>query len=158
MPLSLASPPKKLLPWTPSTAWHWKLLTMRLKMVSYTWQDMPKRTIRKLLTTCFILSAGLSTESLRGSQTAVYGCSMTQEYQTMLMRDMDAMPRQAATGIVQTLLPNRISWYFDLHGPSVFVDSACSSSMAAIDMACQAMASGDATAVSYIPSRSIGKS
>lgn len=43
------------------------------------------------------------------------------------------------------MLPNRISWHFHLLGPSVFVDTACSGSMVALDLACQALRNGDAT-------------
>ncbi len=38
---------------------------------------------------------------------------------------------------------NRVSFAFDLGGPSLAVDSACSSSLVAIHLACQALRSGD---------------
>ena len=38
---------------------------------------------------------------------------------------------------------NRVSYHFDLHGPSLTVDSACSSSLTAIHLACQALTSGE---------------
>ncbi len=41
---------------------------------------------------------------------------------------------------------NRVSYHFDLHGPSLTVDSACSSSLTAIHLACQALASGECSA------------
>ncbi|KAF2807344.1 uncharacterized protein BDZ99DRAFT_500567 [Mytilinidion resinicola] len=43
------------------------------------------------------------------------------------------------------MLANRIGWFFGLTGPSVNLDSACSSSMMAMDFACQALSSGDAS-------------
>ncbi|KAK3329248.1 hypothetical protein B0H66DRAFT_634456 [Apodospora peruviana] len=91
-------------------------------------------------------SAGIPVESIRGSRTAVFGGSMTNDYATMLSRDADTVPRQAIMGTATCLLANRVSWYFHLTGPSVQVDTACSSSMVALDMACQSMRSGDATA------------
>lgn len=73
---------------------------------------------------------------------------MSDDYSRMTAQDPEDHHRMAATGNFASIIPNRVSWYFDLHGPSVHVDSACSSSLLAVDMACQAIQSGDATAVS----------
>jgi acyl transferase domain-containing protein/acyl carrier protein len=40
-------------------------------------------------------------------------------------------------------IPNRVSYYFDLHGPSLAIDSACSSSASALHLACQSLKQGD---------------
>lgn len=40
-------------------------------------------------------------------------------------------------------IANRVSYIFDLHGPSMAVDSACSSSMVAIDEACDSLKNGN---------------
>lgn len=93
--------------------------------------------------------AGIPIETIRGSRTAVYAASFSDDYARMLAKDPDKAPRQTGTGIATSILPNRISWYFDLHGPSIHVDTACSSGLVALDMACQAMRSRDATAVCF---------
>lgn len=36
-------------------------------------------------------------------------------------------------------IPNRVSYFFDLHGPSMAIDSACSSSLTAIHLACESI-------------------
>jgi len=95
-----------------------------------------------------VVLAGIPVENLRGSRTAVYSASMSDDYSRMTAQDPEDHPRMAATGTFASIIPNRVSWYFDLHGPSVHVDSACSSSLLAVDMACQAIKSGDASAVS----------
>lgn len=73
---------------------------------------------------------------------------MTSDYTRIYAKDPDDMPRMAITGTAPAILPNRVSWYFDLTGPSVHVDTACSSSLVAVDLACQALGNGSATMVS----------
>ncbi|RSL66807.1 hypothetical protein CEP54_003548 [Fusarium duplospermum] len=89
--------------------------------------------------------AGIPVESLRGSRTAVFSASMVEDYAKMIAMDPDNAERTAVTGSsVACVIPNRISWYFDLRGPSIHVNTACSSSLSAVDMACKTIHSGDA--------------
>ncbi len=44
-----------------------------------------------------------------------------------------------ATGCADALMSNRVSYIFDLRGPSMTVDTACSSSLTALHMACQSI-------------------
>jgi emericellamide synthase (highly reducing iterative type I polyketide synthase) len=41
------------------------------------------------------------------------------------------------------MLANRISYFFDLRGPSMTIDTACSSTLVAIHEACRALRLGD---------------
>ncbi|KAI1105776.1 hypothetical protein F4804DRAFT_111633 [Jackrogersella minutella] len=90
-------------------------------------------------------NAGIPVEQLRGSRCGVFSASMTDDYKRMIAQDPDNVPRMAVTGSFASILPNRVSWYFDLHGPSIHVDSACSSSLLALDLACQALRNGEAS-------------
>ncbi|MBB5913648.1 polyketide synthase 13 [Nocardia transvalensis] len=47
-------------------------------------------------------------------------------------------------GSVSSIIPNRVSYFFDFRGPSVSVDTACSSTLVAVHEAVQALRSGDA--------------
>ncbi|MFO0724752.1 MAG: beta-ketoacyl synthase N-terminal-like domain-containing protein [Myxococcota bacterium] len=49
-------------------------------------------------------------------------------------------------GNMAAIIANRISFFFDLSGPSVVVDTACSSSLVAVDQAVSALRSGDVDA------------
>ena len=40
-------------------------------------------------------------------------------------------------------IANRVSYFLDLHGPSFAVDSACSSSLTAIQLACESLRRGE---------------
>lgn len=93
-------------------------------------------------------NAGMSMKSLSGSQTAVFAGTMMGDYPTMMFKDVDRAPRTTITGNDPSVIPNRISWFFNLQGPSVQVNTACSSSMVALNEACQSLRSGDASSVS----------
>ncbi|KAH8689590.1 hypothetical protein BGW36DRAFT_330426 [Talaromyces proteolyticus] len=93
-----------------------------------------------------IENAGIPIESLKGSRTAVFSASMLEDYPRITAIDPENAERTAVTGsTVASVIPNRISWYFDLRGPSIHVNTACSSSLAAVDMACKTLKSGDAS-------------
>ncbi|PLN82692.1 polyketide synthase [Aspergillus taichungensis] len=90
--------------------------------------------------------AGMPAESLKGSCTAVFSASMLEDYSRMVAMDPESAERTAVTGSsVACIIPNRISWFFDLRGPSVHVNTACSGSLTAVDMACKTLESGDAS-------------
>ncbi|KAJ5725083.1 Acyl transferase/acyl hydrolase/lysophospholipase [Penicillium malachiteum] len=91
-------------------------------------------------------NAGIPVEKLKGSSTAVFSASMLEDKARMVAMDPENTERTAATGsAVACVVPNRVSWYFDLRGPSIHVNTACSGSLSAVDMACKALWSGDAS-------------
>ncbi|KAK8018590.1 hypothetical protein PG991_007780 [Apiospora marii] len=84
-------------------------------------------------------NAGITMGSVAGSSTSVYTGSFGQDYSIQLNRDSENPPQYAGLGFGISMLANRLSWFFDLHGASVGLDSACSSSAMAIDIACQGL-------------------
>lgn len=48
-------------------------------------------------------------------------------------------------GVARSMVSNRISYFFDWHGPSLTVDTACSSSLVALHQAIQSLRSGEVT-------------
>ncbi|KAI1170818.1 polyketide synthase [Nemania sp. FL0916] len=87
-------------------------------------------------------AAGQRMEALRGSDTAVYVGLMCDDYNAILRRDWETLPRYTATGLCRAIHANRISYFFGWHGASVAVDTACSSGMVAVDQAVAALRSG----------------
>jgi len=90
-------------------------------------------------------SGGHTIEALRGTDTAVYVGVMGLDYEGILMRDADDIPTYTATGISRAILSNRISYFFDWHGPSLTIDTACSSSLIAVHQGVQALRTGESS-------------
>lgn len=100
---------------------------------------------RLLLETVYegLESAGLTIEGLQGSSTAVYVGMMGCDYADVVQGDIECTPKYAGTSTSRSIHSNRISYFFDWHGPSMTIDTACSSSMMAIHLAVQSLRSGD---------------
>lgn len=90
--------------------------------------------------------AGIPPVTLRGTACGVYLGISTTDYAFRLGDDLAAIDAFTATGNAISIAANRISYLFDLHGPSMAIDTACSSSLVAFHQACQAIASGEAGA------------
>ncbi|MET7637300.1 acyltransferase domain-containing protein [Streptomyces sp. NPDC005438] len=88
-----------------------------------------------------IESSTLTRTGLRGSATGVYAGSIWNE------RGPVSRPGQhtlhTATGSSLSMVANRVSYLYDLRGPSVTLDSACSSSLVAVHLAAQALRAGE---------------
>ncbi|KAK5991540.1 Hybrid PKS-NRPS synthetase ucsA [Cladobotryum mycophilum] len=90
-------------------------------------------------------SAGMPLTSVKGSQTSVHVGVMTNDYFLIRSRDAETLSSHAATGLTNSILSNRISYFFDLHGPSLTLDTACSSSLVGLHLAVQGLRKGEAT-------------
>ncbi|VDP18356.1 unnamed protein product [Heligmosomoides polygyrus] len=76
---------------------------------------------------------------MRGSRTGVFvGCSAS-ETSGALTQDPETVTGYTLTGCVRSMFSNRISYTFDLQGPSFSVDTACSSSLLALQLAIDAI-------------------
>lgn len=81
----------------------------------------------------------MTLDSVSGSSTSVYTGSFGLDYGIQVNRDAECPPTYAGLGFGISMLANRLSWFFNLQGPSIGLDSACSSSAMAIDIAFQAL-------------------
>ncbi|KAL9073760.1 MAG: hypothetical protein Q9157_004639 [Trypethelium eluteriae] len=88
-------------------------------------------------------AAGQSIYTLQGSSTSVYVGLMNADYNDIMNRDLNTLPQYTATGTARSILSNRISYFFDWHGPSMTIDTACSSSLVALHEAVRSVRSGD---------------
>ena len=88
-------------------------------------------------------NSGIKPSSLRGSQCGVFIGIASSDYSYRLADDLAAIDSSVATGNTASIAANRISYFFDLCGPSMAIDTACSSSMVALHQACRSILSGE---------------
>src|SRR5262249_51199760 len=79
--------------------------------------------------------AGLTREQLVGSKTGVFIGMTTGDYQDLQCRNTGEIDEYVVTGGLRSVASGRISYAFDLRGPSLVVDTACSSSLTALHLA-----------------------
>ncbi|GCD99363.1 polyketide synthase [Embleya hyalina] len=90
--------------------------------------------------------AGLVPGSLAGTRAGVFVGAIAGDWSTVVHRyGTDAITRHTFTGVARALIANRLSWALDLHGPSLTVDTAQSSSLVAVHLACESLRSGEST-------------
>lgn len=92
-----------------------------------------------------IEDAGQPAEKLKGSDTSVYIGIASTDYGSRGIDDLCSIDAYSMTGNTQSIAANRLSYVFDLQGPSVSVDTACSSSLVAFHQACQSILSGESS-------------
>lgn len=84
--------------------------------------------------------AGYAGEEVRASSCGVYvGCA-NGDYQSLFR---GPAPAQSFWGNAGSVIPARIAYYLNLHGPAIAIDTACSSSLVALHVACQALWNGE---------------
>jgi len=90
--------------------------------------------------------ARIPASSLRGESVGVFVGTSVADYSFLAMSDPTVAHPYAITGNASSVVANRVSYFFDFHGPSVAVDTACSSSLVATHQAIQALRNGECDA------------
>ncbi|GII95400.1 type I polyketide synthase [Sinosporangium siamense] len=102
---------------------------------------------RLLLETAWevIERAGLDPSSLHGSQTGVFVGINHHQYGPQFEHAPANLEGHFATGVVPSVASGRIAYTLGLAGPAVTVDTACSTSLVTLHLACQALRQSDCT-------------
>lgn len=87
--------------------------------------------------------AGMSLDQVRGSRTGVFTGVCFSDYHKVQVADPDKIRPYVQTGCASSIVPNRVSYFYDLKGPSFTVDTACSSSLVALHLACESIQRGE---------------
>ncbi|XP_020391990.2 highly reducing polyketide synthase PKS6-like [Rhincodon typus] len=88
-------------------------------------------------------NAGMPMEDISGSKTGVFIGLMNRDYEGIANSVANKITHYNGTGTSMSIAANRISFTFNLTGPSLAIDTACSSSLVALHYASHAIKQGD---------------
>ncbi|MFI0479674.1 acyltransferase domain-containing protein [Actinomadura sp. 9N215] len=86
--------------------------------------------------------SGIPARSIAGTDTGVFIGVADSDYGRQLLADLPEVDAMRVSGAFHYGVPNRISHLYDLHGPSMAVDTACASSLSALHLAVQHLQTG----------------
>ena len=100
---------------------------------------------RLMLEVCWtaLEDAGHAMPRLTGSRTGVYLGVSSSDYGRALFARRELIDAYYASGASASVVAGRISYCLGLQGPSLAVDTACSASLVALHLACQALRAGE---------------
>ncbi|KAF2682950.1 putative polyketide synthase [Lentithecium fluviatile CBS 122367] len=114
----------------------------KISPVEAMWMDPQQRKLLEVVYEAFE-NSGSTLEQVSRQVTGCFVASFTSDFQQMVLKEPDFRHSYATTGVDPGILGNRISHVFDLKGPSVLMNTACSSSMYALNSACLAIHKGE---------------
>ena len=88
-------------------------------------------------------NAGIPFQSIFGQDVGSFVGASQSDYSKLMLKDTETMPTFLETGTQEAILAARLSYFFGLRGPCFTVDSACSSGLTALHLACQSLRTGD---------------
>ncbi|MFD2006176.1 type I polyketide synthase, partial [Streptomyces narbonensis] len=90
--------------------------------------------------------AGIVPGTLAGSRTAVFVGTLRDDYTSLLYQHGEqAITQHTMAGVSRGVIANRVSYHLGLQGPSLTVDTAQSSSLVAVHLACESLRAGEST-------------
>lgn len=112
------------------------------------------------------LLAGIDRHAIRKSETGVWIGSFVKgdaprqapieleltglDYEQITLRDCDDQPQYGATGNGTAIMSNRLSYFLDVNGPSMTIDTGCSASLVCVHQACQSLISRETDLVCVV--------
>ncbi|MCK4258242.1 MAG: SDR family NAD(P)-dependent oxidoreductase [Halanaerobiales bacterium] len=93
-----------------------------------------------------IEDAGYAGGKLSGTNTGIYlgyASNFRDSYQRMIYEVSPDMLPISAVGNITAMMPSRISYFLNLKGPTMVIDTACSSTLVGMHTACKAIKNGD---------------
>lgn len=81
------------------------------------------------------------------SNTSVFAAGFNHDHRDRLSTDPDIALKHQPTGAESSMISGRVSWFYDFKGPSLTIETACSSSMVAFHLAAQSLHAGESDMV-----------
>ena len=106
----------------------------------------PQQRLLLELTWQALANGSQRVEQLENSDCAVFMGIASNDYANRNLEDLAVADAYTMTGNTASIASNRISYIFNLKGPSISVDTACSSSLVAVHEACKCLWSGESSA------------
>lgn len=106
------------------------------------WMDPQQRLLLEMALEA-MADACVSPEALAGGRCGVYVGVSGMDYGQHALSDLASMSAHTMTGNTLSITANRLSYFYDLRGPSMAIDTACSSGLAAVHQACAALRAGE---------------
>ncbi|XP_060082562.1 uncharacterized protein LOC132561871 [Ylistrum balloti] len=88
---------------------------------------------------------GITRAELDGSSTSVYIGAMNNDSKTSKDGDYSLLTNYSVTGDAASIITARVSYHYNLLGPSLTIDTACSSSLVAVNLATQSLRIGESS-------------
>ncbi len=89
--------------------------------------------------------SGRAPNALAGSRTGVFVGAMWQDYAHHTAALAEDIEQHTATGLDTSVIAARVSYRLGLRGPSLTVNTACSSALVAVHLACQSLRQREST-------------
>ncbi len=91
--------------------------------------------------------AGIPPPALAGTATGVFIGISSHDYGDIQLypQNRGAIGMHTSAGVASAIAANRVSYLYDFRGPSVTIDTACSSALTAVHFACQSLHAGECT-------------
>lgn len=87
--------------------------------------------------------AGICPSQISYSNTGVFIGGFALDYMFLQYKRYENIGPYTTVGTMMNMLANRISYIFNLRGPSITLDTACSSSLVAVHCACRSIQNGE---------------
>ncbi|KAG7100701.1 Highly reducing polyketide synthase apmlA like protein [Verticillium longisporum] len=98
--------------------------------------DPQQRQLLEVIYEC-LENSGETLERIRGPNVGCLVANNGCEYESGTTRDPEDQIPGRSTGCGRSILANRVSHFLDITGPSIAIDTACSGTLVAVDMACR---------------------
>ncbi|RYP67662.1 hypothetical protein DL771_007129 [Monosporascus sp. 5C6A] len=98
--------------------------------------DPQQRQLLEVVYEC-LENSGVTLQQLRGAQIGCFVGSYAVDYADIQARDPEDRAPSVTIGVGRAILSNRISHFLNIKGPSMTIDTACSGSLVALDVACR---------------------